>query len=900
MTADAPRGRTFGKLKRRGITVAVVLLVLVVAAYAVKAFVGIDTNLLWFRSVGHENVYTRTFWTQVVLFAIFGGLMALSLTANLLVLRRFRPKGFAPDPAEQRWRYRFTRVESKLWIWLYVAIVGYLTVKMGTLAASNWQIWLQWRNATPTPGWTDPHFHRQISYYLQVYPLHRLVVTLLFRVVATSLITVLAMAYWYGAVRLRGKGPRMTRALVAQVSLLIGLYLVLKGFAYDLDRYAATASNLGPVTGLSYTVINAVLPSKIVLIIISAICAVIMFVNVALKRTKLLGIGIAIMVVSALLIGYAWPAVFQLIGERPSASQVELSSIGQNIKATTTAFGLSDVEYDTLPGIQTLHGTELAAQAAQTAQVRLLDPNLMSPTYNYKQQVEAYYGFKSTLDIDRYDVRHHTQDVALAVRELIQSGLPNAQQTWTNLHLVYTHGNGVVSAPTDRFGTDGIPSFTAKDLPQTGQPRPTDPFTQLYYGQSSPSYSIVGGAPGSPPREFNLPGSGGSGPTYTTYKGTGIPIGSLWHRLIYTVKLRSANILFSSEINKYSQLLTVRNPRARVAAVAPWLTLDGDTYPTVVNGHILWVVDGYTTSNNYPSSQQINLKSATTNTLTQNGSTVTQPSTSINYMRNSVKATVDAYTGQVTLYSWNQQSQPDPILSTWEKSFPHLIQPQDKIPAALLPHLRYPQDLFNVQRSLLTKYHVTNPADFYSGSNFWAVPNDPTLSGTTAKNSVGQKINVSAPSQPSVYMSLSPTGSTAASFALSTPLVTLNSRSLASFMSVDSQPGPGYGKITVLGVEPGQSIASPGQTQITINSNPAITSQFTLLTAGVSRVVPGNLLAIPLAGQMLYVEPIYVQTKGVGSTFPTFQGVVAVYGSNTPHYEPTLTAAIAKAIAPHA
>jgi uncharacterized protein len=899
MTADAPHERTSGKAKRRAITALIVVVALVVVWWAVKAFVGIETNLLWFRSVGHENVYARKIWTQVLLFGIFGGLMALSLTANLLVLRRLRPREFAPDPVAQRWRYRFQTAEPRLWVWLFVVIVGYLTVKMGSLATGSWQTWLAWRYAVPTPGQVDPHFHREISYYLFVYPMHRLVVTLLFRIVLTSLIAVVVMAYWYGGLRLRGAGPRISRAVLAQVSLLIGLYLVLKGFAYYLDRFASTTSNLGPVTGLSYTVVHAVLPSKLVLIVIAGICSIIMFVNVAVKRGRLLIIGVAVMVVSALLIGYAWPAVFQVFRERPSASQVEKPSIARNIAATTAAFGLTNVNDELLSGTQSLTGADLVAQAARTAQVRLLDPNLMSPTYNYKQQIESYYGFKSTLDIDRYGLGRQPRDVALAVRELMQSGLPNAQKTWTNLHLVYTHGNGVVSAPTTRF-RHGLPIFTARDLPQTGLPAPEPALTGIYYGQYSPSYSIVGGPPGSAPREFNLPGTNGSSPTYSTYQGHGVPIGSLWHRLLYTVKLRSTSILFSSEINKYSQLLMVRNPRARVSALAPWLTLDGDTYPTVVDGHVLWVVDGYTTSNSYPNSQQINLQNATTNTLTKTGSTITQPKTSINYMRNSVKATVDAYTGQVTIYAWNQQAQPDPILATYERAFPGLVQPQSDIPSALLPHLRYPQDLFNVQRSLLGKYHVTNPADFYSGSNFWAVPTDPTLSGSVSKNSLGQVVTTSAPTQPSVYMSLSADGESApATFSLSTPMVTLNARSLAAFISVDSQPGPDYGRITVLDVPPGKSIPSPGQTQITIRSNSEIAARITQLTAGSSStVVFGNLLTIPLAGQMLYVEPIYTQTKGVGSTFPSFQGVVAVYGTNPPEYEPTLPQAIAKAIAP--
>jgi hypothetical protein len=519
-----------------------------------------------------------------------------------------------------------------------------------------------------------------------------------------------------------------------------------------------------------------------------------------------------------------------------------------------------------------------------------LDPNRLSPTYNFKQQVQGYYGFKSTLDIDRYPIAGSNRDVALAVRELNLSGLPSGRKSWTNTHLVYTHGYGVAMAPTDTL-PHGLPAFVEGGLPPKGQLTISQP--RIYYGQMSPSYSIVGGPPGSTPREFDRPSADGTNqPINTTHTGGGgVPIGSVLHRIIYAWKLHSASILFSSGINSDSQLLTVRNPRSRVAAVAPWLTLDGDTYPTIVDGHIVWVVDGYTTSNNYPDSQQTNLRSATSNTLTQKGATVTQPSTSINYMRNSVKATVDAYTGKVTLYAWDQSPNPDPILESWAKSFPGLIQPQSAIPTALVPHLRYPQDLFNVQRSLLTRYHVTDPSEFYNGSDFWKIPTDPTVAATSRLNSLGKTVTVSPPTQPSVYMSMSPNGESASTFALSSPLVTLNRRGLAAFLTVDAQPGPNYGKLTLLQLPPTGSIESPSQIQNDIESNTRVAQQLTLLRGGNSRVVLGNLLTMPLGGQFLYVEPIYTQATA-GASFPILQRVIAIYGNGPPAFRRTLPAAL--------
>ncbi len=892
--SESPRDLSFPRLKRLGVVLLIAAGVILVIGYALRAFVAVYTNVLWFRSVQQESVYTHTFWTQVLLFVLFGVLMAAAVAATLVVFHRSRPR-FKPDPVKQKWRHRFKRVEPRLRTWLFGVIVAYLGVSMGNRAAGRWQTWLLWRNAV---SWhqTDPQFHRDISYFVSVYPLHRMVLTFLFRIVATALVALLVAAYAYGALRLRGTGPRMTKALKAQVSLLVGIYLLLKACAYWLDRFAVATSNRGPVTGPAYTDVHAVLPGKIVLIVVAVLCAAVLFTNVALRTTRLMVVGLAVMAGSALVIGVAWPAVIQQFRERPSASQLELPYIARNQAGTLDAFGLdNDITTKTYDGSQPLRGSALATQARRNAQIRLLDPNRLSPTFNVKQQLQAYYGFKSTLDIDRYPVRNTSQDVAIAVRELTLNGI--SRKTWTNTHLVYTHGYGVVAAPTNKLNVKtGIPNFIDGGLPPKNQIAVTRP--QIYYGQMSPPYSIVGQPPGSTKKlEFDHPSSNGSArQVHTTYTGGGgVPIGSLFNRLLYAVKLHSASILFSSEINKSSQLLTVRNPRSRVAAVAPWLTLDGDTYPTVVDGHILWVVDGYTTSNNYPDSQRINLRSATSSTLSQGGATVSQANTSVNYMRNSVKATVDAYTGQVTLYAWNQAAQPDPLLQTWESAFPGLVQPESAIPAALLPHLRYPQDLFNVQRSLLTSYHVSSASDFYNGSDFWKIPTDPTVAATSQLNSTRPNRGSNAPTQASVYMTMSPDGYSAAQFSLSTPLVTLNRRNLAAFLSVDSQPGPDYGKFTLLELPAGESVEAPAQIQNDIESANTISKALTLQRGGNSKVVLGNLLTIPLGGKMLYVEPVYTQATG-GNAFPSLRHVIAVYGNGAPAFKPTLAAALKEAL----
>jgi uncharacterized membrane protein (UPF0182 family) len=864
--------------------------------YAVRAFVSIDTNVLWFRAVGHESVYTRIFWTEALLFFVFGLLMAAALAQSLVWFHRNRPPRRI-DPVTQRWRHLFFRIEPRIRKWLLLVIVVYFGVSMGARATGGWQTWLAWRHAVST-GTRDPQFHRDISYFLFVYPLHRFVLTLLFRIVATCLIAVLVVGYWYGAIVLRGPNRGISKALQTQLSALLGLYLVLKVFGYWLDRYALATSNRGVVTGPSYTDVHAVLPGKFVLFVIATVCAAAMLANVYVRRPRLMVGSIGLLAASAFVFGVAWPKLEQQFREKPSAQQLEQPYIKRNIEGTLAAYGLdknvATSTYTPAAGAggaasRASQAKALLAQTTGNVQIRLLDPNQLSPTFTVLQQVRSYYTFKSTLDVDRYPINGKLQDVAIAVRELNTSGLPGSKQSWTNAHLVYTHGYGLVAAPTDQ-STGGAPTFVEGGIPPAGALALKVP--QVYYGQVSNSYSVVGAPKGTRPKEFDHPATSGTGQANTTHVGGGgVPIGSWFQRLVYALKLKSTSLLFSSEINKDSQLIYNTNPRNRVAAVAPWLTLDGDVYPVVVNGGIDWVVDGYTTSNNYPYSQQVNLRSATTTTLTKYGSSVTQPSTSVNYMRNSVKAVVNAYTGKVTLYAWNPTNTPDPVLATWEKAFPHLVQPQSAIPAALLPHLRYPTDLFNVQRYLLARYHVTNAADFYSGSDFWQIPNDPTVSGGTTTNALGKKVALSAPTLPSTYMTLSPTGSGAGTFALSSPLVTLNSRNLAAYLSVNSQPGPDYGRFTLLELPSDEIIEAPAQIQNDIESTPQISSALSVERLGASRVVVGNLLAIPLDGQMLYVEPIYTKTTG-SNGFPTLRHIVAIYGNGPIGFSSTLTGAL--------
>ena len=893
-----PRELDFSKARRWGARLLVAVVVLALVYYAFRAFVNVSTNVMWFGSVHEHGVYTTILWSQIWLFLIFAVLTAVVLGGSLFLLRRARPP-FAPDPEKQKWRFWFQHEARLVRRYLLPLVVLFFAVREGSAAASRWPLWLAWRHSQPWHQ-TDPQFHRDISYFVDVYPFHRAVLSLLTTIVVTTIVVGLVVAYLDGALQLRGEKRGVTRALKGHLSLLLGLYLLLKAGSLWLDRYAVSFTGGGPVTGPSYTDVHAVLPGKIVLIVVTLVCAVLLFVNVAVRRWVLPIVALTTMVVALFVVGVAWPGLVHKFREQPSEFSLDLPLIQRNLDGTMSAFGLedrvtSDV-YDQAP----LTGSALADQASHNSQIRVLDPHRLSPTFNVRQQLQAYYGFKSTLDLDHYPIDGKQQDVAIGVRELNMAKIPHS--SWINKHLVYTHGWGVVAAPTDQMNPKtGIPEFTNGGLPPQNSIPVTRP--QVYFGQSSPSYSIVGQPEGSSKQvEFDHPSSTGTdAPVHTTYQGDGgIPIGSTFRRFLYAVRLHDPNILFSGEINDASQLLTVRDPRKRVAAVAPWLTLDGTTYPVVADGTVQWVVDGYTTARTYPESQQVNLRSATTNTFTQGSSTVTQSNTNVNYMRNSVKAVVDAYTGKVTLYEWDQEQQPDYVLQTWEDAFPGLVKPQSSIPSAILQHLRYPMDLFGVQRTLLTKYHITKPGDFYSGSGFWKVPTDPTVAASNVLNTPttqkpGPVGGGRSTAIPPTYMTMSTDGFGQPGYVLSTPMATLNGRDLAALVTVNAEPGPDYGKFTLLTMPPGASVEAPSQVQNDIESSTQISEALTLQRGGNSKVILGNLLAIPLGGQVLYVEPVYTQAAG-GNSFPVLRHVIAVYGNGSPTFEPTLDAAVRKAI----
>jgi uncharacterized protein len=856
-------GRRFGAGRSRALVPTLIVLGVLIVLFLV--FTGVWTDLLWYRSVGFSSVYTTVLWTKVLLFVGAGLLMGLVVGANMIVAYRLRP-AYRPLSVEQQGLERYRSAIDPHRRLIGGALLALLALLTGSSAAGQWRIWLAFMNRTDF-GIKDPQFHKDISFFVFTYPFLRLLLGYMFATVILSVLVALAVHYLYGGLRLQGPGEKAGPSTRAHLSVLVGVFVLLKAVGYWFDRWGLAQSERGVVTGPSYTDVNAVLPAKTILAVIAVICASLFFINIVRRGMMLPGVGFTLMVLSAILIGGVYPMLIQQFQVKPNEASKEQKYIKRNIDATRQAYGVNSADVTPQYSAGTTPKQEqVAAEGATISGIRLLDPSIVSSTFQQLQQKKNFYTFPDTLDIDRYPLavssapnQTATQDTVVAVRGLI--GAPQGRQNWINDHLVYTHGYGFVGAYGSQVTASGEPSFVEKDIPTVGQLGTYEP--RIYFGEQVPDYSIVGAPAGRAPQELNYPDeTAPGGQRNTTYDGNGgVPLGSFMNRLLYSIKFKEKNLLLSGSINADSQVLYIRDPRQRVSKVAPWLTLDGDAYPAVVSGRVQWIVDGYTTSANYPYSERMSLGDATSDTISSTSTAIAQqPNDQVNYMRNSVKATVDAYTGKVSLYSWDQT---DPIAKTWEKVFPGLVKPYSAISPDLMAHFRYPQDLFKVQRQILAKYHVTDPSAFYGGQDFWQVPADPVNPTRT---------------QPAYYVSMKMPGDPTAQFSLTSTFTPKGRPNLSAYMAVDAVPSsPSYGKIRILSLSGNAAIPGPGQVQNTFENDPAVSSQLSLWRQGGSTVVLGNLLALPFAQAFLYVEPVYLKAAS-GESYPLLQRVLVSFG----------------------
>ncbi|MDA9010386.1 UPF0182 family protein [Aquiluna sp.] len=866
--------------RRKASPLSIAFGILAVIVFALLSAAGIYTDWLWFRQLGFEVVFFTQILGQVIAFLVGFTIMTVLVAIGLTAAWRSRPV-YLKMPEESPFQAYQQLLEGLRKV-IMLGVPTLLGVFGGLIAAREWQTAALWLNGGDF-GIADPHFGLDIGFFIFQLPFYAFIVGFISGGVFLAAVINAGVHLIYGGIRFTGRAVQVSKPARLQLAILIAVYMLLQGLSLWLDQYATATSTGGLFTGVTYADANAVIPGLQILALISGAVAVAFIVTAIIGRWRVSIIATALMVASSLVLGGLFPWVVQTFQVVPNERTLEGPFLQKNIDATRLAYGLDAVNVVDYNASLVAEPGALRNDAKTTASIRIIDPALVSDAFRQLEQYRQYYSFPNRLHVGRYEVDGQTQDTVIAVRELNQAGLGDSQ-SWYNSTIVYTHGFGLVAAYGNKRDSDGKPQFFQSGIPSVGQLGDFEP--RIYFGANSPEYSIVGAPGGADPLEFDFPaGDDGENETYTTFDGNGGPqVGSIFTRLAYALRFQSEQILLSDAINAESQILYNRSPADRIAEVAPYLTVDSETYPAVVEGRVKWIVDGYTTTTQYPYS---NVEAFNLAILDTSSETFNRDTTDVNYIRNSVKATVDAYDGSVDLYQWDDQ---DPILKAWMNLYPDTVQPRSAISGELMSHVRYPSDLFKIQRSVLGNYHVTEAGAFYSQQDAWMTPNDPVEGTGLGALQPPYYLTMQAPGEAdsafSIYSTFIPQSTGESSRNVLTGYLIAN----ADAGNKAGTVGADYGKLTLLNLPRETVVPGPGQVQNNFNADSNVSSLLNILRQGSTRVLNGNLLTLPVAGGLLYVQPVYIESTGETS-YPLLQKVLVAFGDQIA-FEDTLDLAL--------
>jgi len=832
---------------------AAVLAALALIALALLTTAGFWANLWWFSSLGFRDVLVTRYVATILAFLIGFAIAAIFIGINLAIALR-SDGGFGLTVGDVRIGRRLSLVAL---VGVTIALSGLFALSVG----AEWELFLRFLNRTAF-GVADPQFHQDVSFYVFTLP-----VLSFWRSWAMSLIvlTAIAVAAVYAAklgVDLAAGRYHLPPHTRAHLSLLGLFFLVGSALGYWINTRELVYSTRGVVEGASYTDVNAQIPANYILLGISLAAAVLLGVN-AFRRQLPLFVGtLGVWAVAAVLIGTGYPAAVQSVRVRPNELGKERPYIDRNIAMTRQAFNIDQVDRQQLPGVGDPTQAGLDANKASISNIRLWDDRVLLQSYPQLQQIRQYYTFKD-VDIDRYRVDGQYRQIMLSARELDSGQLAAQSQTWQNRHLIYTHGYGVVASTANEVVGGGNPNIILGDIPPRG---PSDLQVQeprIYYGEVTNDYVFVK----TQQPEFDRPSgtAAQSQGEYTTYAGgNGVAAGGFFSKMVLAAYLGEPKVLLSGDITGNAELLFRRNVVDRLHTVAPFLRYDRDPYLVIMDGRLVWLNDAYTITNRYPYATQFNGGSGMTG--------------GFNYIRNSVKATVDAYDGTVRLYVSDPS---DPIVQTYQKIYPSLFAPSDAASPSLRAHFRYPEDYFNVQTAIYTRYHVQDAQVFYGSEDQWAIANE----------QVGEKKDVQQIT--SYYVLVRFPGQQQEEYALVRPFTpgggTNNRQNMVAFLAGRSD-GANYGKLVDYEFPRQLTVQGPQQVEARINQEPDISKEITLLDQAGSRVILGNFLIIPIDNTLLYVEPLYVQATN--SPFPELKRVI-VASQNKVVMRSTLDEAIA-------
>jgi uncharacterized protein len=835
---------------------------IIVAAFVVLTFLSnFYVDLLWYREVELSQVFWTRIWTQAGLASAFFVTFFAMLLVNLYVTRRLAPKVVALTP-EQEIVERFRENVEPYLRWAIPLGAAVLSIFVGLAASGHWQEFLLWRSRGDIVfGSPEGLFDRDPAFYVFTLPWLKYLQSWLFGSLVGITVIVGIGHFLQGGIRPQAVGlaDKVDPQVRAHLSVLLGLILLAKAWGYYLGRFDLLTSERGVVHGASYTDVNAQLPALTFLTIVAVICALLFFVNARYRVWSLPIIAVGLLLIVSILLGTAYPAFIQQFRVAPNEQQYELPFIERNIAGTRRAFGLEKIRLEENPFEPRITAEDIEANEATIANIRLWRPSVLKENFESVQRIRQYYDFND-VDVDRYEVDGERRVLMVSGREVTQEGISAAAQTWQNRHLVYTHGFGTVTAQVNATTSDGAPLLTLEDIPPVGEPVTDQP--RIYYGEIDEVDFVVVNS-----LTEELDYEGASGETPFDYDGLGgIDLGGLFRRALFAWRLQDANLLISGQIDADSRVLINRSIQARAADPLPFLTFDDDPYLAVTSQGYVWIWDAYTTSDTYPYSQAVDLAEATADLL---------PPQEVNYLRNSVKAVVDAYDGSVTYYA----DLDEPIMQAWDRAFPGVFTPRDEAPPELESHFRYPENLFQAQAFHFANYHVQDPAAFYRKQDFWEIPPDPTL-----QQEVTGPDGVPSPAPGSSARKLLPSyqlmrlpEAAEERFHLIIPFQPENRLNIVGWMAANSDP-EGYGELVAFTLPPGRDVDGPGIVFSRVNSSEEFSEARTLLGTGGSQVLFGDLLTIPIENSILYVLPVYVRAAGA-TAVPQLELVLVVNGS---------------------
>ncbi len=874
-----PLRNIFTKKRLIILTIVVVIIFLLLSLKSIATFY---TNYLWFESLNYQSVFSKTLETKIELGVIFIAGSFIFFWINLYFVHRSsskEPVELTPDDLTTYLRHALQSYPKiiRFGVSLIVAIF------MGSAAISQWQNFLLFTHAKSFPQ-SDPQFNLNIGSFIFKLPFLSWFAGWIFGIFLVALFLVAIFHYAVSNISIKGTSFQSIPAVKVHISIILALIAIVKALSYYfVSRPLVDLSAIGVVQGASYTGVHIQLPAITLLTIISIASAVILIVNIFRQGWKLPVTAVLLWGVISLVAGVIYPNIIQTFSVQPAQSTLEIPYISRNISATRNAYQINNIKTVSFAAAQDVGATQLSADAQSLNDTKLWNYEYTLSTYDKNQDIKNYYQFYN-MSYDRYTVNGLKTPVLVGIRELYQGGLPAT--SWVNSHLQYTHGYGGIISPVNQASSDGNPLFPVSDIPvnsQNGYPKITQP--QVYFGVGQTGYVIVD----SKQPELDYVTSNGN-PVETHYKGLGgVPLNSLLNKVAYSIRFADKNILFSSLISSSSKIIYNQDITTRVSQIAPFLSLDSDPYPVVANGSIYWIENAYTTSDYYPYSQSFN--SSVPSALNPN-SGLSQ--TSFNYVRNSVKVVMNAYTGKTSFYVSDPS---DPIIQAWESIYPGLFQPISKMNKALIDHLRYPEDLFAVQSAMYGRYHITDPTNFYNASNAWMVSQAPSAGNTGNSISPVVPINPNNRYSPNYQLTQLP-DQNRPEFNLIEPFVPFSTNNgtndrqqiLAGFLSVTSGPND-YGKLTAYVTPPGQSINGPAFVSSQIDSVPAVSQEITLLSQHGSSVTLGVVQLIPVNDSLLYIRPMFVSSAG--NPIPTLRYVIVVY-NNSVALEPSLAAALQK------